>query len=364
MTLSGNPIDFLWVFLGGILLSLTPCIYPLLPITIAYIGANSTDSKIKGFSLSLVYVTGVSITYTILGLAAVLTGSLFGEFSSLPSVRIIVGLIIIFFGFSLWRSRGISLPGVKLPLIKKSGIYLSCFLLGLISGLIVSPCITPALGSILIFVATKRNFIYGALLLISFAYGMGLLLILAGTFSSILTALPKSGYWMVVIKKICAVILIVVGVYFVVLGAASLAYAQDSEVQAGRLDFALSDLDGNNITLSEFKNKKSVILFFWTTGCHFCLAEFPRLNQMQSTFAAEDIELLAINVLESKLMVRRVLKRNPLDFKVLLDSDGMAAYTYGLIGVPTYVLINKRSEIVFISNYFPNDAYKRLLTEG
>jgi len=149
----------------------------------------------------------------------------------------------------------------KEKVIKRSGTYLSSFLLGITSGLVIGPCTAPVLGSILIFVAAKRNFIYGALLLFTFAYGMGLLLILAGTFSSILTNLPKSGKWTEGIMKICAAILIIVGIFFAFSGAFDLVHAQDVASSTSAPDFTLSDLDGNKITLSEFNKKKSVILF-------------------------------------------------------------------------------------------------------
>ena len=382
MNLSGSPLDFLWAFFGGVLISFTPCIYPLLPITIAYIGASGANSKIKGFTLSLIYVSGISVTYCLLGLAAVFTGSIFGQFSSRPLVRIIAGLVIILFGLSLWTGQGLRLPVLRLSSTKKPGTYLSCFILGLTSGLVISPCVAPALGSIFIFVATKRNFIYGALLLFSFAYGMGLLLILAGTFSSILAALPKSGHWMEVIKKVCAVILIAAGFYFIIssavnlapldpsskppvgrLGLEGLAFAEDKEVITAELDFRLRDLDGNMVALSDFNNKKSVILFFWTTWCPFCLRELHNLNQIYPAFISEDIEVLAINVEESEPKVRRFLKKTPVVFKVLLDSDGRVAYSYGLIGVPMFVLINKSGEIVFQDYFFPQKTYKEFFSE-
>jgi cytochrome c-type biogenesis protein len=363
MNISGNPIDFLWVFFAGVLVSFTPCIYPLLPITIAYVGASSTNSRIKGFTLSLVYVTGISITYAILGLAAVITGAIFGQFSTQPVVRIVAGVVIILFGFTLWTGRCFNTPLLKLPVFKKSGTYLSCFILGLTSGLVISPCTAPVLGSILIYVATKRNFIYGSLLLFSFAYGMGLLLILAGTFSSILTNLPKSGEWMEAIRKICAVILIIAGIYFTFSGTINLAYAQDIEISQSAPDFTLSDLDGNKIMLSEFKHKKSVVLFFWTTWCPFCLRELLNLNQIYLDAALDDVEFLAINVQESQAKVRQFLKRYNVDFKILLDGNSSVAYSYGLIGVPTFILINKQTEIVFKGHFFPQDTYRRLLNE-
>jgi thiol:disulfide interchange protein DsbD len=353
MSLSGNPIDLLWAFFGGVLVSFTPCIYPLLPITVAYIGASSTESRLKGFSLSMIYVTGVSITYATLGLVAVLTGSIFGRFSSQFPVRIISGLVIIFFGIFLLTGRDLRLPGLKLPIAKKTATYLSCFILGLTSGLVISPCTAPILGSILVFVAAQRNFIYGAALLFSFAFGMGLLLILAGTFSSILVRLPKSGKWMVVIKKSCAIILISIGAFFAISGMVNLVYAQESKAVDTCFDFELRDLDGNTVTFSEFRDKNSVILFFWTTWCPYCRTELKNLNEIHSRLMTEGIEVLAINIQESELKVKRFLENNPVVFKVLLDLNGEVASSYEIIGVPTFVLINKQCQIAFKDHYLP-----------
>ena len=218
MNLSGNPVDYFFAFLGGIAFSFTPCVYPLIPISVSFIGIKASDSKLKGLSLSLVYVTGMALTYSLLGLIASLTGRIFGLISEHPVTNIFVGMIILLFGVSMleiFHFPAINL--IKIPIFKKRN-FLSTFLLGLISGFIVSPCVTPALGAILAYLTTKRNILYGMTLLLSFAYGMGLVLILAGTFSSILVKLPKSGKWLSIIKKIGALILIVTGIYFISTG--------------------------------------------------------------------------------------------------------------------------------------------------
>ena len=218
MNLSGTPLDYLVVFLGGIVVSFTPCVYPLIPISVGYIGANSSGSRLKGFILSLVYVTGIAVTYSLLGLAASLTGSIFGTVSAHPLTYIFVGGIIIFFGVSMLGWFNIPLLNIIKPTPHKKQNYFSTFILGLTSGLIASPCLTPVLGAILAYLTTKNNLLYGMTLLISFAYGMGLILILSGTFSGILAALPKSGKWMEYIKKAGALVLIGMGVYFIIVG--------------------------------------------------------------------------------------------------------------------------------------------------
>lgn len=218
MILSGNPFDYLVAFLSGILVSFTPCVYPLIPVSAGYIGIRANNSKARALVLSLIYVTGVAVTYSVLGLLASLTGKIFGAIATHPLTYIITGIIIIIFGFSLLNMVSITLPNlIKIPKPKKEN-YFSTFVLGLSSGLIISPCLTPVLGSILLYLATKKNILYGMTLLLSFAYGMGVILVLSGTLSAVLVNLPKSGKWMLYIKKLCAFILILMGSYFIFQG--------------------------------------------------------------------------------------------------------------------------------------------------
>ncbi len=216
MILSGNPSDYLYAFFGGFLVSFTPCVYPLIPVSASYIGVTSGGSRLKGLALSLVYVSGVAVTYSILGLLAAFTGTIFGQISTHPVTHLVFGCIIIFFALAMMDVFHVSIPHVYKYSNHKKHNYLSTFFLGLSSGLMASPCLTPVLGSILLFLTTKRSLWYGMSLLFVFAYGMGFLIILIGTFSSVLISLPRLGAWMTVIKRVFAAILLCVGAYFIV----------------------------------------------------------------------------------------------------------------------------------------------------
>lgn len=209
-------MEILLAFGAGILVSFSPCVYPLLPITIGYIGASSQKDRFHAFLLSLIYVLGMSITYCILGVFASLTGKIFGQISSSPISFFIIGNICILFGLSMFGVFEVHIPAPLLNKLKSPKSKFSVLLLGLISGLIVGPCTAPVLGTILVFVATKQNLFYGVVLLFSFAYGMGALLILAGTFSGVLVNMPKSGRWMYTIEKIGGILLILAGEYFLI----------------------------------------------------------------------------------------------------------------------------------------------------
>jgi len=215
MNLSGSPFDFLIAFGGGILASLTPCVYPLIPISAGYIVGHAHGHKSRGLFLSLFYVTGMALTYSALGVLAVLTGSMFGKFSSSPVVNLASGIIIFIAGLSMFDLFNLNFAvNFKLP-AGHHRTYIWALFLGIVSALMISPCLVPILGAILAYLATKDNLFYGGFLLLCFSYGMGLIFIVIGTFGSRFVHLPKVGIWMLVIKKIAAGIILLAGVYFI-----------------------------------------------------------------------------------------------------------------------------------------------------
>lgn len=211
-------LAYVAVYIGGVLVSFTPCIYPVIPITVAYIGSQSTGSKIKGFFLSVVYVIGTSITYTILGSIAALSGQLFGSIQTNPWTYLIVANICILMGLSMLGVFTLPLPGFlsRSRSSRKKG-YIGSFLLGAASGLILGPCTAPVLGALLGYVATKQNVFFGMSMLFVFAFGMGTILIILGTFTGLLASIPKAGQWMVKIQKAFGWALLALGEYFLII---------------------------------------------------------------------------------------------------------------------------------------------------
>lgn len=129
-------------------------------------------------------------------------------------------------------------------------------------------------------------------------------------------------------------------------------------------DFSLQDLSQNTVDLSSYKDKHPVILFFWTTWCPFCVRELKALSQIYPQLESEGLELFPIAVGEPRYKVENFIERQGLDLKVLLDKDADVAYAYGILGVPTYILIDKKGYIVFRGNSFPQGSYKELFSEA
>jgi thiol:disulfide interchange protein DsbD len=205
------------VFLGGLLTSFTPCVYPMIPIIVGYIGGQTISSKKAGFFLSVIYVMGLSLTYSLLGAISSLTGRLFGEIQSSPWTYVLVGNIILLFGLAMLEVFSIPLPAFSRfgEAQKRSGVV-GAFGLGLASGFVAAPCTVPILGVLLTYVATRQSVVIGISLLFTYAMGMGTLLILAGTFAGLLAHMPKSGRWMVVIQRLFGWFMIGLGEYFLI----------------------------------------------------------------------------------------------------------------------------------------------------
>ena len=213
---SSSIIAYPVVILGGIATSFTPCIYPVIPIIVGYIGGQERHSKFTGFTLSSSYVLGMALTYSALGAFAALTGKLFGQIQNNPIVYFLVANIIILFGLSMLGLFSIPIPSFmnKGGSKKKRPGLRGAFGLGLASGFITAPCTVAILGVLLTFIATKQNILFGISLLFSYALGMGFLLLLAGTFTGFLTALPRSGMWMKRIQILFGLFMLALGEYF------------------------------------------------------------------------------------------------------------------------------------------------------
>lgn len=214
----GVFFSFVFIFLAGILTSLTPCVYPMIPITLAVIGAKSKgQSKAKSLSMSIVYVLGIAFTFSSLGVVAALTGSLFGSALSSPLVVGVLAAIFVILGLSMYGLFELQAPAAlrNMGSSKKETGYFGAFFAGLVSGIVAGPCVGPVLIGVLAYVGEKQDAVYGFSLLFTYALGMGMLFIVLGTSSSMLNKLPRAGGWMDGVKFLFGTTMIGMALYYV-----------------------------------------------------------------------------------------------------------------------------------------------------
>ncbi len=204
-------------FIWGILASLTPCVYPMIPVTVSVIGASSSGNSGRGFILSLFYVLGLSLVYAAFGVAAAWSGSLFGSYTDLPVVRIVVAVVFVLLGLSMFDVFFLQVPSSissKFGGYSRTGV-IGVFLTGGVAGMVVGPCVGPMLVGLLVYIAGIGNKLYGFLIMWSFALGLGMLFLIIGTFSGAVASLPKAGTWMEKLKYVFAIIMFAVAIYYI-----------------------------------------------------------------------------------------------------------------------------------------------------
>ena len=197
---SGLLWSFLIVFLFGMGASLTPCVYPMIPITMAIVGAKGSG-KARGFGLSLALVLGMAVTYTALGILAARAGAAAGAWAQRPEFLIPVSLLFAAFALSLFGAFEIALPSSLMTKLQGDGSrkgFGGAFFMGMVLGPLSAPCVGPIIGSVLVDIAQKGEVFLGGAKLFVFALGMGVLFLAVGTFSA---ALPKSGDWLTRFKQ-------------------------------------------------------------------------------------------------------------------------------------------------------------------
>ena len=202
------------VFISGVLVSFTPCFYPLIPVILGIIGINSDVSRRKALLLSIIYVLGLSFTYTVLGLVSSLTGSMFGEFAKRAFFQFTAAIVFMIMGLVLLDIMHIPLT-FSLNLRPKKMGYLGIFALGILSGLVVGGCTFPVLGSILALMVLNQNIFFVGLLLFIFSLGIGLIfIIVAVSEANLLEFLKKNAIFFLGIKKALGIMLVLISLYF------------------------------------------------------------------------------------------------------------------------------------------------------
>jgi thiol:disulfide interchange protein DsbD len=222
--LSSSPAAALPVLFGaGVLTSLTPCVYPMIPITAAIVGGQSVagaappGSRWRPVVLTLVYVLGVALVYSALGLFAGMTGSLFGAISTNRWALLAMGNLLLLAALAMLDVVPVRLPAALMNRAATAGAggkFFGAFVMGAMSGLVAAPCSAPVMAAVLTWVAATRSAGIGFLYLFVFSLGMCTLLVAVGVSSGTVARMPRAGLWMVWVKRVFAVAMLGAAEYY------------------------------------------------------------------------------------------------------------------------------------------------------
>jgi thiol:disulfide interchange protein DsbD len=381
-------LSFLLVFLGGLALNLTPCVYPLIPITLGYFGGQSESKTSRLFALALVYVTGMAITYSVIGVITALSGSLFGSLLQNPFVLIGIALVLIALSLSMFGLYEFQLPASWMAKFgeARSG-YFGALFMGLTMGIVAAPCIGPFVVGLLTFVGAKGDPVFGFLIFFVLALGLGFPYIFLAVFSGKIKSLPRSGEWMIAVKKIFGFVLIGMAIYFLLplLPESFRGYILPSFMILSSVYLLIFDKTGSNIkTFALIKNGLLVVIAL--IGLWLLIpsekesVQWEKVNVEQiklgngqpvvidfyADWCVPCKELDAItftdkNVIEESKRFRR--------YKVNLTSTGseetqLAMKKYSIVGVPTVILIDsKGNEVKRITSFVNPEEFLKMLKE-
>ena len=206
----------LGIFAGGIALNLTPCVYPLIPVTVSYFGGRSEKGRGKLVANGLFYIGGLALTNSVLGVVAALTGGLMGAMLQNPVVLGLVAVILVFFASSLFGFWQFKLPSSLTQAATRTYFgYFGSIFMGLTIGVVAAPCIGPFVLGLLTWVASMGSPYLGFLVFFTLSLGLGLPLFFLAIFSGQIEKLPRSGEWMLWVEKLMGWVLVGMAAYFI-----------------------------------------------------------------------------------------------------------------------------------------------------
>ncbi len=222
--LSGSPaFAIALLFLAGVLTSLTPCIYPMIPITAAIVGGQSADGtaapRSRVIFLTLAYVVGLAVVYATLGVIAGMSGTIFGTVSTNPWLYFVMANVLVIAALSMLDVIPVRMPSslmTRASTVGTAGRVSGALIMGAVSGLVAAPCSAPVMAAVLTWVTRTQRPILGFVYLLSFSLGMCALLVVVGLFSGTVARLPRAGAWMVWVKRGFALVMLGVAEYYLV----------------------------------------------------------------------------------------------------------------------------------------------------
>jgi len=381
-------LSFILVFLGGLALNLTPCVYPLIPITLGYFGGQSESKTSRLFGLASVYVIGMAITYSVIGVVTALSGSLFGSLLQNPIVLIGIALVLVALSLSMFGLYEFQLPASWMAKFgeARSG-YFGALFMGLTMGIVAAPCIGPFVVGLLTFVGAKGDPVFGFFIFFVLALGLGFPYLFLGVFSGKIKSLPRSGEWMIAVKKIFGFVLIGMAIYFLLplLPESFRGYILPSFMILGSVYLLVFDKTGNQIkTFSLIKN--SVLVIIALVGLWLLIPSEkdsikwekvsveevrvgdgkPTIIDFYADWCVPCKELDGITFTNPDVIAEsNRFRRYKIDLtKTGSEETQQAMKKYSIVGVPTVILIDSEgNEDKRITSFVKPDEFLKMMKE-
>lgn len=359
------------IYLLGLGLNLTPCVYPMLSITVSLFG-NQSESK-NHFWKALVYVLGMATMYSALGVIAALTGGLFGSVLQNTYVLIGIAVLLILLALSMFGFYQLNAPPALLAKIggqKRAGMF-GFYLSGLLVGIVAAPCVGPPIIALLAVVGSQGDPVYGFFAFFIMSLGLGTPYLILGTYSGLIKKVPKSGVWLIWVERLFGTILLVVAAYYLLVAFKPdlISWLPTAALVGSGVYLGFIEKSGNkNISFNRFKKTAGLIAIVVGLTLPFT---GPRQNVVWETYSAEKLE--AAKVAEQPVIfdfyadwcipcheLDRFTYSDPkviaaldhfLRIKVdLTDTESPEAKEltdkYKIVGVPTIVFLDKQGNEV------------------
>ena len=383
---SGLLLGLIFVFLGGLALNLTPCVYPLIPITIGYFGGQSEGSTKKLFLMGLMFLFGMSITYSVVGVVTSLTGAVFGSLLQNVFVIVFIALVFVVLSLSMFGVYEFKLPDALVAKAggAKGGLY-GAFFMGLTMGIVAAPCIGPFVLGLVTYVAAKGDPLFGFLMFFVLSLGLGLPYVLLAVFSGKIKKLPRAGEWMEGVKHVFGFILLGMALYFLipVLPKSFSGYVLPVFMIFAALYLLFIDKLANNIkSFRIFKIAFSVILILisiyafipnekksidwqhYSSTLELTKADKPVIIDFYADWCIPCKELDASTFSNSEVIKasKEYLALKADMTKSLSPEVEALRNKFNIIGVPTVLILNKKGdEVKRITGYIDPEEFYNII---
>jgi thioredoxin:protein disulfide reductase len=292
----GLPLTLVGIFFLGLALNLTPCVYPLIPITIGYFSQQSGSSTGRRVALSSLYVFGIAITYSALGVFSALSGKLFGAWLQHPGVLLFFAGLMLVMASSMFGLFEIRVPQFIANRSGGQAGLAGALTMGLLIGIVAAPCVGPFVISLIALVSSLQNAMLGLVMFFVLALGLGLPYLFLGIFSSAMSSIPRAGEWMVQVKKAMGFILIAMAFYFTrpIIGDLAFQYGVAASLLIGAAFLFFTGSPGARVW------RIGVAMLLLVAGVAFAI---PRSHANQVQWESYDAQLLAAARAENKPVV-------------------------------------------------------------